>query len=131
MDFSSEKKRRVGHVYGIVLYNIPIILQPPWILLGTDNTMGTVLQALAVAVALLQGGVNVTERLLPPYKLQLTVVNIHPIKLKFSVHHRNIHICRKLESSLQRAACCFSRASCNYYIRIAIFYDGYFTVCMW
>ena len=29
MDFSSEKKRRVGHVYGLVLNSNPTILQHP------------------------------------------------------------------------------------------------------
>ena len=52
MDFSSEKKRGVGHVYGLVLNSNPTTLQhsldPP------QQRQHQVLQVLAVA--LLQGG---------------------------------------------------------------------------
>ena len=51
MDFSSEKKRRVGHVYGVVLNSNPTILQHP--LDPPRQRQQQVLQVLAVA--LLQG----------------------------------------------------------------------------
>ena len=48
MDCSSEKKSRVGHVYGLVLNSNPIILQHP--LDPPRQQQHQVLQALAVAV---------------------------------------------------------------------------------
>ena len=53
MDFSSEKKRRVGHVYGLVLNSNPIVLQHP--LDPPRQRQHQVLQVQDLAVALLQG----------------------------------------------------------------------------
>ena len=68
MDFSSEKKRRVGQwpctVYRLVLKSNPTVLQPP--LDPPRQRQHQVLQVLAVAL-LQGGGVNSTERLIPPY----------------------------------------------------------------
>ena len=72
MDFSFEKKRGGLAMYmGWYSITFPPFSSPPQILLGTDSTRYCrTVQVLAVA--LLQGGVILTERLLPPYKLQLS-----------------------------------------------------------
>ena len=94
MDFSSEKKRRVGHVYamGLVLYNIPTILKPP--LVPPRHRQHQVLQVLTLA--LLQGGSeNAGSNPSPPNQLYCISVIYHLIKMIFSVHHRNKHTYRK------------------------------------
>ena len=53
MDFSSEKKRRVGHVYWLVLKSNPIVLQHP--LDPPRQRQHQVLHVQDLAVALLQG----------------------------------------------------------------------------
>ena len=56
--------------------------------------------------------------------ISCNLVNIPPLKLKFSVHHRNIHTLHEKK----RPASCQLWESHNYYVSLAIFYDGY--ICL-
>ena len=107
LDFSSEKKRRVDHVHGLVLYNIPNVLQhpqePPW------QRQHQVLQVLAAA--LLQGGSYYDESISP------TLSSVSQLKVLQS--NRNFRSIIQIHTTVVRkkiSRLCHLGESSNYYV---------------